>query len=74
MNEEKYKEGFCRGWRQLRVEDTPEAKRRLQAALGVNNRVMWSRYLNGIIEPKASTACKVEMIFAYYQIADVWGK
>lgn len=74
MDEEKYKEGFNRGWRQLKIEDTAEAKRKLQEALGVNNRVMWGKYLNGIVEPKASAACKVEMIFAYYQIVDVWGK
>lgn len=74
MEENKFKEGFSRGWRKIRIEDVAEVKKRLYEVLDTEQRATWARYLNGSIEPKASVAYNIEMVFADYGIHDVWGK
>ena len=70
-----YKEGFNAGFQQLRQMDVPEATKELFEALGINNRESWRSYLSGKIEPKASQAVAVELVFAKYGITEnIWGK
>lgn len=70
-----YKEGFNSGFQQLRQMDVPEATKELLEALGVNNRESFRFYLTGKIEPKASQAVAVELVFNKYGIIEnIWGK
>lgn len=74
MEDKKFKEGFMRGWRQLRVEDVAEARKKLYRAIGINNRASLGYYINGKTEPRASVAYNIEQVFEQFGIFDVWGK
>lgn len=70
-----YKEGFRAGFQQLRQMDVEEATKELWEAIGINNRESFRYYLDGRIEPKASQAVAIELVFAKYGITEnIWGK
>lgn len=73
--EKNYKEGFNAGFVQLQVKDVKEATAELWEAIGINNRNSFSQYKNGEIEPKASQAVAIELVFKKYGITEnIWGK
>lgn len=75
MKEKNYKEGFRAGFQQLRQMDVKEATAELWKAIGINNRESFRYYLDGKIEPKASQAVAIELVFAKYGITEnIWGK
>lgn len=70
-----YKEGFRAGFQQLRQMDVEGATLELWEAIGINNRESFRYYLDGRIEPKASQAVAIELVFAKYGITEnIWGK
>ena len=70
-----YKEGFNSGFQQLRQMDVADATKELWEALGINNRESFRYYLTGKIEPKASQAVAVELVFNKYDITEnIWGR
>jgi hypothetical protein len=81
MTEKNYKEGFNAGYRQLQAYallngfDIKEATAELWEAIGINNRNSFSQYKNGEIEPKATQAAAVEVVFNKYGVTEnIWGK
>ena len=75
MKEKNYKEGFNAGFMQLRQCDVKQATKELWEALGISNRESFRYYRDGKIEPKASQAAAVELVFAKYGITEnIWGK
>ena len=75
MNDTVYNDGFNAGFVQLRIKDKRAATTELWAALGINNRVSFSQYLYGQIEPKASQAAAIENVLAKYGVTkNIWGK
>jgi hypothetical protein len=75
-----YKEGFYKAYRILTAYsilhnfDIKQVNKELWNALGIDNRVSFSQYKRGKIEPKASQAAAVEEVFKRYDITEVWGK
>jgi hypothetical protein len=69
-----YKEGFNRGYLQLKLKDANEAQKEIWSALGINNRTTFHFYKIGKVECKASQAEEVERVFKKYGITDIWGK
>lgn len=70
-----YKEGFNAGFMQLRQLDVETATFELWQALGVNNRNSFAAYRYGKIEPKASQAVAVELVFRKFGVTtNIWGK
>ena len=70
-----YKEGFNAGFMQLRQIDVEAATKELWQALGINNRNTFAAYKFGRIEPKASQAVAVELVFRKYGVTtNIWGK
>jgi hypothetical protein len=69
-----YKDGFNKGYMQLKLKDKNEAKQEIWDALGINNRNSFYQYLYGKIECRASQAESVERIFSKYGIKDIWGE
>lgn len=70
-----YKEGFNAGFMQLRQIDVEAATRDLWEALGVKNRNSFAAYKSGKVEPKASQAVAVELVFRKYGVTtNIWGK
>jgi hypothetical protein len=75
MTTTKYKDGFSSGFMQLRLADVEAATSELYEALGINNRESFRSYRTGKIEPKASQAASVELVFKKYGItANIWGE
>ena len=68
-------EGFNAGFMQLRQIDVEAATKELWQALGINNRNTFAAYKFGRIEPKASQAVAVELVFRKYGVTtNIWGK
>lgn len=75
MSETVYKEGFNAGLQQLRQKDVAACTKELWTALGINNRNSFTQYKTGKIEPKASQAVAVELVFHKYGVtSNIWGK
>ena len=75
LNIKDYKEGFNAGFMQLRQIDVEAATKELWQALGINNRNTFAAYKFGRIEPKASQAVAVELVFRKYGVTtNIWGK
>ncbi len=72
--ENKYKQGFNKGYMQLRQCDVKKAKEELMEALGISNPVSFRNYRYGAVEPKAVQADRVTAVFAKYGITEIWGK
>lgn len=70
----KDKYSFKKGFLQVRQKDADEVRGLIMRALGINNRISWSKRLNGHIEPKVSEAMEIEAIFRRFGIKDVWGE
>lgn len=69
-----YQKGFNAGFMQLRQMDVPQATKELYKALGIKNRESFRYYKDGKIEPKASQAVAVELVFKRYGITEnIWG-
>ena len=69
-----YKEGFNAGFMRLRQIDVEAATKELWQALGINNRNTFAAYKFGRIEPKASQAVAVELVFRKYGVTtNIWG-
>jgi hypothetical protein len=71
-----YKQGFWRGYEQIRTMDRAEIRNKLFDALEISegSPAVFSDYLRGLKELKASKAQAVEIVFAQYGITDVWGR
>jgi hypothetical protein len=77
-----YKEGFNNAYQKLIAYsilnkfDIKKAQKELWEALGIDNRVSFSQYKLGKIEPKAGQAASIEKVFMKYGIneSEVWGK
>ena len=66
-----YKEGFNAGFMQLRQIAVEAATKELW----INNRNTFAAYKFGRIEPKASQAVAVELVFRKYGVTtNIWGK
>lgn len=74
MKEGKTVTAFRRGMRQMRMGDWPEAKARLMAALGINNRTSFINYADGKIQMTVDKYNAVAEVFSFYGIKDCWGK
>jgi len=72
--ENKYKNGFNKGYMQLRQCDVKKAKAELMEAIGISNPVSFRHYRYGSVEPKAIQAERVTAVFAKYGITEIWGK
>ncbi len=70
----KYKEGFNKGFMQLRQCDVKQARAELSEALGINNEVSFRNYRYGRLEVKAIQADRVTAVFNKYGINEIWGK
>lgn len=66
---------FRKGFEQVRRKDVKEVKEKLAKAIGIklNNRMSWSNWLNGKIEPRITQKEAIEKVFAEYEITEVWG-
>ena len=70
-----YKEGFNAGFMQLRQIDVEAATKEFWQALGINNGNTFAAYKFGRIEPKASQAVAVELVFRNYGVTtNIWGE
>ena len=77
-----YKEGFSKAYQKLIAYsilnkfDIRQARQELWDALEITNRVSFSSYKTGKIEPRAGQASAVEKVFMKYGIneSEVWGK
>lgn len=65
---------FRKGMRQMRMGDWPEAKPRLMAALGINNRTSFVSYADGKTGMTVDKYNAVAEVFASYGIKDCWGE
>lgn len=65
---------FRKGMRQMRMGDWPEAKVRLMAALGINNRTSFVSYADGRTAMTVDKYNAVAEVFASYGIKDCWGE
>ena len=72
--ENKYKQGFNKGFVQLRQCDVKQAKAELQEALGVKNEVSFRNYRYGRVNVKAIQADRITAVFSKYGITEIWGK
>lgn len=66
---------FRKGFEQVRRKDVKEVKEKLAKAIGIktDNRMSWSKWLNGKIEPRVTQKEAIEKVFAEYKITEVWG-
>ena len=66
---------FRKGFEQVRRKDVKEVKEKLAKAIGIkiNNRMSWSNWINGKVEPKITQKEAIEKVFAEYEITEVWG-
>lgn len=66
---------FRKGFEQVRRKDAKEVKEKLAKAIGIklNNRMSWSNWLNGKVEPRVTQKEAIEKVFAEYEITEVWG-
>lgn len=69
-----YEKGFNRGYIQLSIVNSTEAREKLNRALGCNNRQMFFNYKRGICKCSAVQAARVEEVFAEYGISNIWGE
>jgi hypothetical protein len=75
MREQKYNQGFRKGYGQLQVKDVKSFQQEVWKILEINNRNSFSQYKLGKIEPKANQAVAIEATFARYGVTkDIWGK
>lgn len=65
--------GFRRGLMQVRYGDYLTVRKKLIAALGVNNRNSFYFYANGKQELKTTQMNRVAEVFSEYGITDIWG-
>lgn len=72
--ENKYKNGFNKGYMQLRQCDVKKAKAEIMEAIGISNEVSFRYYRYGDIEPKAWQADRLAEVFSKYGISDIWGE
>lgn len=64
---------FKLGFAQIKMAESKEVRNKLMLALGISTRQAWSKRLKGQVEPKMSEIQAVEMVFAEYGIAEIWG-
>ena len=67
------KYSFKKGFRQLRIQDSAQAKAEIMEALNIISRPSWAARLNGTIEPKVGEVEAIEGVFRKYNIKKIWG-
>lgn len=67
---------FRKGFEQVRQKDVKDVREKLTKVIGIklNNRMSWSKWLNGKVEPKVTQKEAIEKVFAEYGIKEVWGE